>query len=773
MKYVATLFVLLLLVGCARTAVVPASGPHAPLKITLRTEVLLINGGSEKKLNYYSHLEHIRRLTELLLDSGVSRERISIFASDGPDSRADVAVREQGALEDYWLVEKTSLGQMLGSPLQYMNSTVDGMRLLPAKKAALQTWFHLRASQLKKGDTLLIYVTDHGQRGDGKTEEASISLWGEKLHVSDFIALLDSVDPEVRVVLWMSQCYSAAFDRAVYAVGDVLRQSACGFYSTHEDLTAWGCYPEATAEKDDKGHSFRFLEELARGGTFSAAHNRVLVSDRTLNVPNRSSDHYLERLLVQEAKKQQTEVRELTESLLEEAWEADGEFVEQQEIIELLALRAGIEPPRSPRDLDGRIEDLRRHQRQSETNEDRWEDVSAEIKKRHISRFTAQNTKWRARNLKVLLENHEMSTATEADMEESRLQLQEKLIADFKSYLEDNPQAKEQLYTFNDKQRSAAEIALRMQARKGAILRLRTILLSIAGEILARRNPDLEAGMTRLRRCEAWSLPGGPSKTEDESRGNAPAGFPPLTDDIAQIEEARPAWLGVHYIPESAEVREKLDLAQGAIAVSNVVEGSPAQSAGIRRGDTIFGVRGNAFEDTNELKEHVVLSHPGQSLKLDVIRDGKKKTIAAVLQPYPQTVPKPLPAPAAGRPAPSLAGLVAFEGSIPAETSPMLLAFFSTTCGPCKLAMGDLVKWEKKHSLPVVLISGEDEKLMSKWVKKWKNKPRPSRIALDQRGLVIDAYKAKAIPVFVLLDGKGKIQAVMKGFRKGLALPTP
>jgi thiol-disulfide isomerase/thioredoxin len=353
------------------------------------------------------------------------------------------------------------------------------------------------------------------------------------------------------------------------------------------------------------------------------------------------------------------------------------------------------------------------------------------------------------------------------------LQLHERLIADFEKYLEDNPEAREQLYAFNDKQRSAAEIARRMHARIGAILRLRTILKSIAGEILARRNPDLQAGLSRLRRCEAWSVPGIPTRTEDESPTSAPAELPPLAADIAQIEAARPAWLGVHYIPESAEVRVQLDLPRGAIAVSNVVAGSPAEAAGLRRGDTIFGARGKGFAHTGELKQQVELSLPGQTLKLDVIRDGKKTTIAAVLQPYPETVPRPPPAPGAGQPAPSLAGLVAYEGRIPAETSPMLLVFFSTTCGPCKLAMGDLVKWEKEHSLPVVLVSAEGEEIMSKWVKKWK-KPRPSRIALDKRGLVIDAYKAKALPLFVLLDGKGRIKGVTRGYRKGgTPLPTP
>ena len=117
MKYFAKLLVLIFLAGCARPVVIPASGSQKALEITLRTEVIMLNGGGSKKINYYSHLEHIRRLTGLLLDSGVNREHISIFASDGPDSSEDVAVRPKDALEDHWLIDKTNLGKMLGPPM--------------------------------------------------------------------------------------------------------------------------------------------------------------------------------------------------------------------------------------------------------------------------------------------------------------------------------------------------------------------------------------------------------------------------------------------------------------------------------------------------------------------------------------------------------------------------------------------------------------------------------------------------------------------------------
>ncbi len=759
-------------VGCVRTAVLPASGSITTVEIKLRTEALLINGGSSRSHNYHSHLVHIRRLTELLLDSGVSRENISIFASDGQDKDADLALREPGIFDSYWLVENTKIGEMLGPPVRYVDSTVEGMRLLPAKKAAIETWFQLKASKLKKGDTLLVYVTDHGESGDKNTKEASISLWGEKLTVSELITMLDSLDPEVQVVLWMSQCYSAGFDRAVYAVGDVLRRRACGFYSTREDLPAWGCYPEALSDDEGKGHSMRFLDELEKGGTFSEAHGRVMVSDLTPDVPNRSSDHYLAKLIEQEARKQQVTVEELANSLLEAAWKNDSEFAEQIRIIGLLASRVGIVPPKSLEDLDNEIKKLEEHLQQSAVIEERWEDIAAGIKKHRMARFTAQEKEWRAKKLSDLLKTHNIKGSPDGDEEEFRLALLIELTSAFSDYLNRYPEALKRLNYFHEKQQMAANISRRMKAREGAIFRLRTILLSIAGEILTRKNPDLQAGLDRLRRCEAWGLPGGSPKKPNRLGTVTSANFPMLIEDIAKIEELRPAWLGVHYIPEHAEVRQEFDLGRGAIIVSNVVKGSSAHSAGVRRGDTIFGAGDNIFKDTEGLKEHVMTSQIGQSLALKVLRDGKRMTIAVPLQQYPEVVPKPPPGPREGQLAPSLAGLKAYAGSIPGEKSPMLLAFFTTWCGPCKRAMGKLVEWEKEHSIPVILVSAEDKEAMSKWVTRWK-KPRPSRIALDLRGLVMDAYRAKSFPTFILLDGDGRIQKIQRGFGKGSRLPVP
>ena len=58
------------------------------------------------------------------------------------------------------------------------------------------------------------------------------------------------------------------------------------------DRPAYGCYPENRG-KDNVGHSFHFLEALDRSRSLPAAHAETLFTDRTPDVPIRTSDVYL------------------------------------------------------------------------------------------------------------------------------------------------------------------------------------------------------------------------------------------------------------------------------------------------------------------------------------------------------------------------------------------------------------------------------------------------------------------------------------------------
>jgi len=75
----------------------------------------------------------------------------------------------------------------------------------------------------------------------------------------------------------------------------------------------------------------------------------------------------------------------------------------------------------------------------------------------------------------------------------------------------------------------------------------------------------------------------------------------------------------------------QLNKAQGAL-VTNVMPGSPADQAGIQRGDVIVEYEGQAVEDPRALQGQVVGTVVGNTISLLVMREGKKVTLRPVIR---------------------------------------------------------------------------------------------------------------------------------------------
>jgi hypothetical protein len=114
------------------------------------------------------------------------------------------------------------------------------------------------------------------------------------LSVTELRAMVATLDPGVRVVMLMSQCFSGSFAHVIDPAADANPVgNVCGYFSTTADRRAYGCYPENRG-KDGIGHSHHFLEAVAGLDRFGAAEESVLVTDRTPDIPNSSLDVYLE-----------------------------------------------------------------------------------------------------------------------------------------------------------------------------------------------------------------------------------------------------------------------------------------------------------------------------------------------------------------------------------------------------------------------------------------------------------------------------------------------
>jgi serine protease Do len=90
-------------------------------------------------------------------------------------------------------------------------------------------------------------------------------------------------------------------------------------------------------------------------------------------------------------------------------------------------------------------------------------------------------------------------------------------------------------------------------------------------------------------------------------------------------------WLGVTVQEITPDIAKGLGIStvKGAL-ISDVLKGSPAEKAGIKRGDIIIGIDGEPVQNTAAMRFQVSEVMPGTTVKVKVLRDGKEKVIPVV-----------------------------------------------------------------------------------------------------------------------------------------------
>lgn len=109
-----------------------------------------------------------------------------------------------------------------------------------------------------------------------------------------------------------------------------------------------------------------------------------------------------------------------------------------------------------------------------------------------------------------------------------------------------------------------------------------------------------------------------------------------VKDQILATGSVRHARLGVTVQELNQGLAEsfKLDSPYGAL-VAGVAPGSAAEKAGLRVGDVVLALDGQRIERSGELAAMVGRSKPGDRVTLDVVRQGKRETLTAVLAELP------------------------------------------------------------------------------------------------------------------------------------------
>jgi len=106
-----------------------------------------------------------------------------------------------------------------------------------------------------------------------------------------------------------------------------------------------------------------------------------------------------------------------------------------------------------------------------------------------------------------------------------------------------------------------------------------------------------------------------------------------VVDDFIEYGEVRRGYIGVSIRPVTPVIAKGvgLDKPKG-VFIENVIDGKPADRAGIKNGDIVLSVEGTPVNKPNQLQAKVGSYKPGDEVRLQIWRDGREMTFNVTLE---------------------------------------------------------------------------------------------------------------------------------------------
>lgn len=205
---------------------------------------------------------------------------------------------------------------------------------------------------------------------------------------------------------------------------------------------------------------------------------------------------------------------------------------------------------------------------------------------------------------------------------------------------------------------------------------------------------------------------------------------------------------------------------QGGVRVFRVLRGSPAARAGLAEDDIIVSAERRPLRRSRDLIELLQERPVHAELALEVERRGARRIISVPLEPAPvhEDIAR---LELVGFEAPEISGVVTFQGDVSSLRElagrVVLLEFWASYCGACRLLAPELEKWHVEYSgrgLSIVGVTVDPLKLGAEVARKLR---MTYSLASDPAERVTNRYLAREIPMLVLIDRKGEVRDVAIG----------
>jgi len=130
------------------------------------------------------------------------------------------------------------------------------------------------------------------------------------------------------------------------------------------------------------------------------------------------------------------------------------------------------------------------------------------------------------------------------------------------------------------------------------------------------------------------------------SGGNMGIGFAIPINTAKQVMESiltsgsvTRGWIGVEPQNLSKELAESLNLSKdiNGVLISGVLEGGPADKAGMKPGDVLMQVNGQKVNDVVTLLNHIAQTNPGDEAKINLLRKGKEMSLKVQVSKRPKS----------------------------------------------------------------------------------------------------------------------------------------